>query len=47
VQDVLCGMVDDPKGQQILADLQFERGFEPVTTDSLKPVLALMAAAGV
>jgi len=45
VRGVLCGMQAEPKGKQILDELQFSGGFEPVTANDLQETLKLMGAA--
>lgn len=42
VQDVLCGMADDPAGQKVLADLRFQ-GFEALPADALHGLEQLVA----
>lgn len=44
LQAILCGMKNDPKGQQILDDLQFPAGFEPVNPSDLDGALQFMGA---
>ena len=45
VRAVLCGMQAEPKGKQILDELQFANGFEPVTASDFQATLQLMATA--
>ncbi len=44
LQAILCAMKDEPKGQQILDDLQFPAGFEATSASDLDAVLALIGA---
>lgn len=41
---LLCGLADDPAGQDILHELGLPRGLEPVTSDRLDTVSRLIAA---
>jgi phosphonate transport system substrate-binding protein len=42
VRSVLCSMRLEPKGQQILDDLQFSKGFEAITSSDIQKTLELM-----
>lgn len=44
LQAILCGMVDDPKGRQILEDIQFSAGFQPIDASDLDAALTIMSA---
>lgn len=42
LQSILCSMKSDPKGQQILDDLNFSAGFEAISASDLNSVLKLI-----